>query len=98
MISKKQNDKNKSGKNKALGVSTDQLEQIEKTGSVTPKGSKYVIHCLTVAGEIEGHIELPQGTKATRYEHIIPQLVAIEEDPGVVTLRQVLPWQNSFRV
>ncbi|MBQ3562442.1 MAG: ATP-dependent Clp protease proteolytic subunit [Clostridia bacterium] len=90
MISKKQNDKNKSGKNKALGVSNDQLEQIEKTGSVTPKGSKYVIHCLTVAGEIEGHIELPQGTKATRYEHIIPQLVAIEEDPEVDGMLVVL--------
>ena len=90
MISKKQNDKNKSGKNKDVGVSNGQLEQIEKTGSVTPKGSKYVIHCLTVAGEIEGHIELPQGTKATRYEHIIPQLVAIEEDPEVDGMLVVL--------
>lgn len=72
------------------GVTEDQLEQIEKTASVTPKGSKYVIHCLTVAGEIEGHIQLPQGTKATRYEHIIPQLVAIEEDPEVDGMLVVL--------
>ncbi len=72
------------------GVTEDQLQQIEKTASVTPKGSKYVIHCLTVAGEIEGHIQLPQGTKATRYEHIIPQLVAIEEDPEVDGMLVVL--------
>lgn len=73
-----------------LGVSEEQLEQIEKTGSVTPKGDKHVIHCLTVAGEIEGHIQLPQGTKATRYEHIIPQLVAIEQDPEVDGMLVVL--------
>lgn len=90
MISKKQKRKKDNSNNSDLGISNDQLEQIEKTGSVTPKGSKYVIHCLTVAGEIEGHIELPQGTKATRYEHIIPQLVAIEEDPKVDGMLVVL--------
>lgn len=61
MISKEQNNENKKGE-EVSGVSKDQLEQIEKTGSITPKGSKYVIHCLTIAGEIEGHIQLPQGT------------------------------------
>ena len=83
-------DKNKDKSDASSGISDQQLEQIEKTGSVTPKGSKYVIHCLTVAGEIEGHIQLPQGTKATRYEHIIPQLVAIEEDPEVDGMLVVL--------
>ena len=83
-------DKNKNGSDVSSGISDQQLEQIEKTGSVTPRGSKYVIHCLTVAGEIEGHIQLPQGTKATRYEHIIPQLVAIEEDPEVDGMLVVL--------
>ena len=90
MISKEHKQKNKSESNSVSGVSGEQLEQIEKTGSVTPKGSKYVIHCLTVAGEIEGHVQLPQGTKATRYEHIIPQLVAIEEDPVVDGMLVVL--------
>lgn len=89
MISKEQNNENKKGE-EVSGVSKDQLEQIEKTGSITPKGSKYVIHCLTIAGEIEGHIQLPQGTKATRYEHVIPQLVAIEEDPEVDGMLVVL--------
>lgn len=72
------------------GVSKKQLEQIEKLGSVTPANGEFVIHCLTIAGEIEGHIELPQGTKATRYEHVIPQLVAIEEDPKVDGMLVVL--------
>ena len=72
------------------GVSKEQREQIKEFGSVTPANGKHVIHCLTIAGEIEGHIQLPQGTKATRYEHVIPQLVAIEEDPEVDGMLAVL--------
>lgn len=72
------------------GLSKKDFEQIKETGTVTSNNGKYVIHCLTIAGEIEGHIQLPQGTKATRYEHIIPQLVAIEEDSEVDGLLVVL--------
>lgn len=72
------------------GVTEHQFEQIKETGSITPAKGKYVIHCLTIAGEIEGHIQLPQGTKATRYEHVIPQLVAIEQDPEVDGMLVVL--------
>ena len=71
-------------------IDEDAVKQIEKFGSVTPSNGEFVIHCLTIAGEIEGHIELPQGTKATRYEHVIPQLVAIEEDPKVDGMLTVL--------
>ena len=38
------------------------------------------IFCFTIIGEIEGHISAPSNTKATKYEHIIPELVRIEED------------------
>ena len=34
-------------------------------------------------GQIEGHVEAPQGQKTTKYEHVIPQLVAVQEDPAV---------------
>ena len=37
------------------------------------------IHCLTIVGQIEGHQILPEDTKATKYEHILPLLAAIEE-------------------
>ena len=37
------------------------------------------IHCLSIIGQIEGHYLLPEGQKATKYEHIIPELVEIEE-------------------
>ena len=49
-------------------------EQIEKMGSVTADD----IHCLTVIGQIEGHYILAPQNKTTKYEHVIPTLVAIE--------------------
>ncbi len=94
MLDPKQNSKNTEcsaeENSDVTGMSKQQLEQIKETGSVTPVKGKYVLHCLTIAGEIEGHIQLPQGTKATRYEHVIPQLVAIEQDPEVDGMLVVL--------
>ncbi|MBQ7625024.1 MAG: ATP-dependent Clp protease proteolytic subunit [Clostridia bacterium] len=48
------------------------------------------IHCLTVIGQIEGHVELPSQTKTTKYEHVIPQLTAIEESPEIAGLLVIL--------
>ena len=48
------------------------------------------IHCLTIVGQIEGHIMLPAQNKTTKYEHVIPQLVAIEEDINIKGLLLVL--------
>lgn len=71
-------------------ASLDQAEQIEKTGSVTVEQGGRVLHCLTVIGQIEGHYILPEQNKTTKYEHVIPQLVAIEEDDGVDGLLIIL--------
>jgi len=43
-----------------------------------------------VIGQIEGHMQLPPQNKATKYEHIIPQLVAIEQNPNIKGLLLVL--------
>lgn len=59
------------------------LEQIERSGSVLAKGEKESIQCVSIIGQIEGHYILPDGQKATKYEHIIPLLVSIEEDDQV---------------
>ncbi len=60
-----------------------ELDRIIQTGSITQTGSKYTIHCLTIIGQIEGHYCLPSQNKTSKYEHIIPQLVAVEEDPKI---------------
>ncbi|NLX71140.1 MAG: translocation-enhancing protein TepA [Clostridiales bacterium] len=48
------------------------------------------IHCLTIIGQIEGHMVLPPHNKTTKYEHVIPQLVAIEESKEIQGLLLIL--------
>lgn len=55
------------------------LQLAEDTGSVTTDNRRHCIHCMTIVGQIEGHYVLPPETKATKYEHMIPQLVAVDE-------------------
>ena len=69
---------------------TDSLEGIIKSGGVVVKNSDATIHCLTVIGQIEGHYLLGDNQKSTKYEHIIPLLVAIEESDEVDGLLVVL--------
>ena len=68
----------------------EQTDQIERTGAVTATKGKYVIHCLTIVGQVEGHYILPPQNKTTKYEHVIPQLVAIQEDPTIEGLLIIL--------
>ena len=65
-------------------------EEIEDLGTGTLARGEHVIHCLTVIGQIEGHSEAPQGQKTTKYEHVIPQLVAAQEDPRIEGLLVLL--------
>lgn len=48
------------------------------------------IHCLTIIGQIEGHVQLPPQNKTTKYEHVIPQIVAIEQNPKIEGLLIIL--------
>ena len=41
------------------------------------------IHCVTIIGQVEGHQILPEDSKTTKYEHILPLLAAIEETPEI---------------
>ena len=68
----------------------DKLEYILKSGSVISEGESSTIHCLTIIGQIEGHYMLGEGQKATKYEHIIPLLVSIEESPEIDGMLMVL--------
>lgn len=62
----------------------------ESDGSVTIESGGHYIHCLTVIGQIEGHYILPPQNKTTKYEHVIPQLVAIEESEEIDGLLIIL--------
>jgi len=61
-----------------------------ETGSITVEKDGHFIHCLTIIGQIEGHYILPSQNKTTKYEHVIPQLVAIEESKEIEGLLIIL--------
>lgn len=48
------------------------------------------IHCVLIVGQIEGHLVLPPNNKTTKYEHVIPQLVAVEQNPDIEGLLIIL--------
>lgn len=71
----------------------NELEELlleEKNGESISQNSKHLIHCLSVIGQIEGHYVLAEQNKTTKYEHIIPALVAIEQDRSVEGLLIIL--------
>lgn len=55
------------------------VDSIKEFGATQLPEVKSNIHCITIVGQIEGHLVLPPQNKTTKYEHIIPQLVAIEQ-------------------
>lgn len=59
-------------------------------GGVTVNKNGKFIHCLTIIGQIEGHYAFSDNSKATKYEHIIPRLVAVEESDEVSGLLVIL--------
>ena len=61
---------------------TAEINEVTELGQ-TRQGS---IHCLSIIGQIEGHQILPEDVKATKYEHVLPMLAAIEESPEITGL------------
>ena len=68
----------------------DDAELVRENGQSVSRNSKHLIHCLSVVGQIEGHYVLSEQNKTTKYEHIIPALVAIEQDRSVEGLLIIL--------
>ncbi|UOE96474.1 ATP-dependent Clp protease proteolytic subunit [Alkalihalobacillus sp. LMS39] len=73
--------------NKGDGI----LNKIQELGQTNvPDMNQSNIHCLTIIGQIEGHMQLPPQNKTTKYEHIIPQLVAAEQNQKIEGLLVIL--------
>ena len=71
-------------------LKSEKSEEIKEFGSVISQGGRHKIYCLTVIGEIEGHTILPENSKSTKYEHIIPQLISAEESNEIEGLLVIL--------
>lgn len=67
-----------------------QAEGIKDFGSAVTQAKSGAIHCLTIVGQVEGHIMVPENTKSTKYEHILPLLAAVEESPEIEALLVLL--------
>ena len=65
-------------------------DNIQELGSTEIPTAKSNIHVMTIIGQIEGHMVLPPQNKTTKYEHIMPQLVAIEQNPDIEGLMLLL--------
>lgn len=61
----------------------DEIKNINELGSTQAKSRNGEIHCLTIVGQVEGHQLLPEDTKSTKYEHIMPLLAAVEESEEI---------------
>jgi ATP-dependent protease ClpP protease subunit len=70
-------------KTRVAGKSKSDLESVKEMGATQVPEVKSNIHCLTIVGQIEGHLVLPPQNKTTKYEHLIPQLIALEQSPEV---------------
>lgn len=64
--------------------------EVSDNGAFSLKRNGKYIHCLTIIGQIEGHYLLPPTNKTTKYEHVIPQLVAVEESEDIDGLLIIL--------
>jgi ATP-dependent protease ClpP protease subunit len=67
-----------------------ELQNLKEVGNTELPDQISDIYTLNIIGQIEGHVVLPPQTKATRYEHVIPQLVSIEENPNIKGLLVLL--------
>lgn len=76
----KQDPSNGEGEERGGGI-TEMIQQLGQTSVPTINESN--MYCLTIIGQIEGHIQLPPQNKTTKYEHVIPQLVAAEQNPRI---------------
>ena len=64
-------------------MNTEKQEEVKENGQVTLRENGSHIHLLSIIGEIEGHECAPASAKTTKYEHVLPQLAAIEDDPDI---------------
>ena len=65
-------------------------DMIIQSGSIISACGEYTVQCLTIIGQIEGHYILSPQNKTTKYEHIIPQLVSVEQSENIDGLLIIL--------
>ena len=88
-LDENENEEHESSDNSWENEEKQRQDQIIEMGGVTTHG-KHMIHCITIIGQIEGHYILSPQNKTTKYEHLIPQLVAVEQNKEIEGLLVIL--------
>ncbi|MDD4798914.1 MAG: ATP-dependent Clp protease proteolytic subunit, partial [Clostridia bacterium] len=84
------NDEDDSSQNSPSFEKQEKKENLIEFGQVKIPSPVSNIHVITIVGQVEGHLEMPPQNKATKYEHLIPQLVAVEQCPEIEGLIVIL--------
>ena len=87
---KNQDNKEGDGKDSQEKKQEIQISNINESGSIITKNKAASIHSIVIAGQIEGHYALSGQAKSTKYEHVIPQLVGVEESEDIDGLLIIL--------
>ncbi len=74
----------------ANGAQEMASQNIQQLGQIQVPLVESNLHTISIIGQIEGHMVLPPQNKTTKYEHIIPQLVAVEQNPKIEGLLIIL--------
>lgn len=81
-MTKERNDNQENENEESGGKSIiEKIQQLGQTSVAQAPDSR--VHVLSIIGQIEGHMQLPPQNKTTKYEHVIPQLIAIEQNPKI---------------
>lgn len=59
------------------------MSSIKEYGQALLNKNKHKIQLVTIIGEIEGHEQLPDQRKSTKYEHLLPLFAALEDDKSI---------------
>ena len=82
-MSENKKEKNRNQEERTEEKQERQDKQVEEYGQLTLEDGEAKIHLLNIIGEIEGHECLPSNSKTTKYEHVIPQLAALEDSKTI---------------
>lgn len=74
----------------AVDESTESIKEFGQMPLPENDEPQSPIHCIQIIGQVEGHVTLPPHNKTTKYEHIIPQIIALKENPKVKGILVVL--------
>ncbi|WP_143469651.1 ClpP family protease [Lentibacillus sediminis] len=77
----KKEDQNQEDKSQNTSALVQKIQQLGQAN--VPQAPDSNIHVLTIIGQVEGHVQLPPQNKTTKYEHLLPQLIAVEQNPKI---------------